>query len=78
VRRVFGLGAEPMAGGGRLFLHHGAGAEVARLIAAEGACCSFLDFALSRDSQRLVLEVTSQAPDAGPVIAALVGLPPPT
>jgi hypothetical protein len=39
------------------------------LIAAESACCAFLDFELARDGGDLVLDVTGPA-DARPVIDA--------
>jgi hypothetical protein len=41
--------------------------RVRELVAAESACCSFLDFALSRDAGELLLEITGPA-DARPVI----------
>jgi hypothetical protein len=37
------------------------------LVAAESACCAFLDFALSRDSTGLILDITGPQ-DARPVI----------
>ena len=37
------------------------------LVAAESACCAFLDFALSRDGGDLVLDI-SGPPDARPAI----------
>jgi hypothetical protein len=37
------------------------------LVAAESACCAFLDFDLARENDALVLEITGSA-DARPVI----------
>jgi hypothetical protein len=43
------------------------------LIAAESACCAFLDFELTRDGGDLVLDVSGPA-DARPVIEAFFAL----
>lgn len=47
---------------------------VADLAGREAACCAFLDISTRRSGGDLVVEVTSQNPDALPVISLLVGL----
>jgi hypothetical protein len=46
------------------------------LVAAESACCAFLDFNLARDAGDLVLDISGPE-DARPVIALFFELPDP-
>ncbi len=64
---------EPIPAGRRLRFAPALRDTALELLGAEAVCCPFLDFALDRDGERLRLDVTSPAPEAGPVIAALVG-----
>lgn len=48
---------------------------IADLVSREVACCAFLDIKPRLTGGDLVVEVTSQNPDALPVISMLVGLP---
>ncbi len=47
---------------------------VSKLIDRENACCPFLTFELQHADHHLTLTVTSQNPDAIPIIESLVGL----
>ena len=49
---------------------HAAAADLAE---REMQCCTFLDIAVTRGADRVTIEITSESPDAGPVIDALVG-----
>ena len=65
------IASEPIAGGVRLWLRASA-AETARDLARrEAACCGFLDLDLAEEAGRVRLDVTSSAPGAESVIAAL-------
>ncbi len=44
------------------------------LAAREASCCAFLTIATSRSSGQAVVDITSDQPDALPVISLLVGL----
>lgn len=64
---------EPHAGGVRLeFDHDGPVGTLARLMAAERACCQFFDFALTVDGRGVGLEVSAPE-DAMPVLESLFG-----
>lgn len=49
--------------------------EVSDLAAREADCCAFLNLATSRTDDHVRLAVTSEAPEALPVIEMLVGTP---
>jgi hypothetical protein len=76
LRETYGLGAQPLPGGARLWLRPDAQAPADDLARREGACCGFLDLEVVLEGERLHLDVTSQAPDARPVIACIAGLEP--
>jgi hypothetical protein len=63
---------QPIDGGQRLTFTGGAEVEreLRAAVAAEAACCAFLDMTLVRTSEGLVLEVTGPA-QARPLIAEL-------
>lgn len=64
---------QPIPGGVRLGLAPSAAVgEIARLAAAEHACCRFFAFALTVDERGVALEVTASA-DGRPVLDALFG-----
>lgn len=70
----YGLGAEVVPGGARLWLRAEARSAAEELVAREAACCGFLDIDLVAEGDRLRVELTSPAPAAAPVIAALAGV----
>ncbi|HZJ27543.1 MAG TPA: hypothetical protein VFF40_11140 [Acidimicrobiia bacterium] len=47
--------------------------RVEDLAAREAACCGFLSIATTRTAETVRLEITSDDPDAAPVIEALAG-----
>ncbi len=76
LREGAGLGSEAIPGGARLWLRAEAAADAEALARQESGCCGFLDLELGLVDDRLRLDITSPAPDAGPVIACLAGLDP--
>ena len=52
----------------------GMAGDLEALATAEASCCSFLSIAVTRTSDRVSIEVTSDNPDALPVIEALAGI----
>ena len=48
---------------------------IADLATREAACCAFLDISTDVTDDEAVVEVTSQDPDARPVISLLAGIP---
>jgi hypothetical protein len=62
------LDREPIPGGSRLRFRPDAEPRVRELVALEAECCPFLTFAVTRDDDAVVVDVTG-APDAQPVIA---------
>lgn len=47
--------------------------RVESLVEREAACCAWLSLETERSSDTIVVRLTSDNPDAGPVIRALVG-----
>lgn len=76
LRQDAGLRVDPIPGGARLWLRPEARETAGQLAEAEAACCGFLDIELELDGHRLRLDITSPAPEAGPVIADIAGLSP--
>lgn len=74
LRARYGLGAEPLARGARIWLHPGGRVPAERLVREEAACCAFLDLELATDGERLRLDLTSPAPGGRTVAGALAGL----
>lgn len=66
---------EARDGGVRLVFPAEVEATVADLARREAACCAFLDLAWEGVDGEVVLDVTSDDPEALPVIALLAGIP---
>ena len=74
LRAEYGLRAEGIAGGARLWLDRQARSAAEDLVRRESACCGFLDLELTDDADLLRLDISSPAPEAARVIAYLAGL----
>lgn len=64
-------GTETVPGGVRLWFAADAAAEVRAAAATEAQCCAFLHLVVVEDADRVRLEITSEVPDAQPVIELL-------
>ena len=67
------LRTETVAGGAALIFDVALAERVEDLAAREVECCGFLSITTSRSGEELRLEVTSEDPEAAPVIALLTG-----
>ena len=76
LRADYCVRAEPIPGGGRLWLRKRGRPVAEDLARREAECCGFLDVDLTLDGRRLRLDLTSPAPEAAPVIARLAGIEP--
>ena len=74
LRADYGLAAEPIPAGARLWLRAEGRSAAEELAAREAACCGFLDIDLVAEEDRLRVDLTSSAPGAAPVIAELASL----
>lgn len=63
-----------LATGARMYFSPALEAQVADLAGREATCCAFLSIRTEIVDDRLVLDVTSNNPDALPVISRLAGL----
>ena len=68
------LGVEAVPGGAAMQLPADLADVVADLAAREASCCAFLDISHAVAGDVLTLTMTSQNPDAAPVIRALTGV----
>lgn len=68
------LSYEPISGGVVVTYPGQMADRVERLVEREAACCAWLSLATTRSSDDIVVSLTSENPDAGPVIRALVGM----
>ncbi len=64
-------GTETVPGGVRLWFAADAADEVRAVAATEAVCCAFLHLAVVEDAAGVRLEITSEVPDAQPVIELL-------
>ena len=71
------LRTETVVGGAALIFDVSLAERVEDLAAREVECCEFLSITTSRSSEEVRLEVTSEDPEAAPVIALLTGAPAP-
>lgn len=69
------LESKAIPGGIRLWLPVDALRVAQDLARREAECCGFLDIELVGEGERLRLDITSAAPDAAPVIAAITDPP---
>ena len=69
------LGTERIAGGVRLRLPARLHATVEDLAQREQTCCAFLAISVTDEGDETIVEVTSDQPEAAPVIDVLTGLP---
>ena len=67
------LRTETVEGGAALIFDVALAERVKDLAAREVECCGFLSITTSRSGEELRLEVTSEDPEAAPVIALLTG-----
>ena len=74
LRDTFGLGADRITGGARVWLRPEARESAKDLVRRETDCCGFLDFDLVAGDDRIRIDITSPAPEADGVIACLAGL----
>ena len=74
LRSEYGLLAEEIPAGARLWLRVEARPAAEDLIRREAGCCGFLDLEVVEEGGRVRLDVTSPAAEARPVIACLAGL----
>ncbi len=65
---------EAIPGGVRMTMPAALEDDIKDLAAREGACCAFLEISLSTIGDAVQLEVTSQNPQALPVISLLSGV----
>ena len=68
------LSAAPLAAGAQMRFPAEQAERIAGLAEREAACCTFLAIATRVEGEVCVVEITSQNPDALPVIAALRGV----
>ena len=71
------LRSETVEGGTALIFDVALAERVEDLAAREVECCGFLSVTTSRSGEELRLDVTSEDPEAAPVIALLTGAPAP-
>ena len=71
------LRTEAVVSGAALIFDVALAERVEDLAAREAACCGFLSIVTSRTSDEVTLEITSEDPEAAPVIAHLTGSPAP-
>lgn len=67
--------AMPIDGGARMTFPAAMEAGIRDLAEREQRCCAFLSIVTSVEGDHLTLDVTSQNPDALPVISQLAGIP---
>ncbi len=72
--RPYAVTAEDIDDGVAMTFTIAAADTVEDLAAREAQCCPFLSLATTRTRQGIRLEVTSEDPDARPIIAALASL----
>ena len=71
------LRTETVEGGTALIFDVALAERVEDLGAREAECCGFLSITTSRSGEELRLEITSEDPEAAPVIVLLTGAPAP-
>ncbi|HUZ88438.1 MAG TPA: hypothetical protein VMU49_01270 [Candidatus Acidoferrales bacterium] len=76
LRDSYGLSAEAIPGGTRLWLRADAESVAESLVQQEAQCCGFLDFEMTSQGERVRLDVTSLAPEGAQVAAFLAGIDP--
>lgn len=72
--RGYAIEVETLPTGARMRFPAELEPRVADLASRESACCTFLDTTVSVGDHNLVLEVTSENPNALPLISALTGV----
>lgn len=68
------VAVEPLGSGMALTFGIEVADEVEDLAAREAECCGFLSITTTRTDQTVLLEITSDHPDATPVIDAIAGV----
>lgn len=69
------LGIDPLPNGVRIHIPIERLAALEDLAARESSCCAFLDIVVTAASDRATVEVTSDNPDALPLISRVAGIP---
>jgi hypothetical protein len=68
------VAVEPLRGGVALTFRIGMADDVEDLASREAECCGFLSITTTRNAESVLLEITSDHPDAAPVIDAIAGI----
>ncbi len=76
--RRYRAASRPIPGGVELTLVGAAESDIVDIVQQEKRCCDFLEFSVLAESEAITLTITSNAPEAAPVIALLSGDPVPT